>query len=350
MAAERGVRGKRLLVRADANVEIGTGHVMRCLALAQAWQDGGGAVTYAMRTPEAKVRNRLESENIATKEIRGAGDAAATVEAARESGANWVVLDGYGFGAEYQRQMQAAGYPVLFVDDYGHSSEYSAELVLNQNLGADEGWYGKRSPNTRLLLGTDYSLLRREFRSRGRLRNMFPEVARNVLITIGGADAGNVTALAISAVAKLGLQEIAVKVAVGPANPHHGELQALVAGLGLPIELVSTTTQMPELMEWADVAVSATGSTSWELLFMQVPFVGICVADNQRPGTRHLSEKGFAITLDFTPNLAADDIADALKKLVPDQHKRSAMARRGRELVDGNGVERVIAAMCETRA
>jgi UDP-2,4-diacetamido-2,4,6-trideoxy-beta-L-altropyranose hydrolase len=347
MAAERGVRGKRLLVRADGNRAIGTGHVMRCLALAQAWQDAGGSVTFAMRGPDPNLWQRLEQEKVEVAEIRGDDDAANTTETAKKSGAAWVVVDGYGFGPEYQRRVQDAGFPVLFVDDYGHGGEYSAELVLNQNISADANWYSKRSDKTRLLLGTDYSLLRREFRARGSLRSMFPETARNVLITLGGADAENVSALALSALAHLGLQEIAVRIAVGPANPHAEELRASAGRLGLPVELVNASSQMPELMEWADVAVSATGGTSWELLYMQVPFVGISVADNQRPTARRLGEMGLAVTLDWSPQMKADEIATALKTLIPDEHKRSVMARRGRELVDGKGVERVIAAMCE---
>ena len=350
MAGEREVRGRRLLVRADGNSAIGAGHVMRCLALAQAWQDGGGSVTFAMYQPDPNLRQRLMAEKMAIEEVPAGEDAEATAAMAKRAGAHWVVVDGYGFGAEYQQRIQASGFPVLFIDDYGHGGQYSAELVLNQNISADATWYEKRSEKTRLLLGTDHSLLRREFRSRGKLRSMFPEAARNVLITLGGADAENVSALALSALAHLGLAEVEVKIAVGPANPHGDELRAAAGRLGIPIELVRADLQMPELMEWADVAVSATGGTSWELLFMQVPFVGISVADNQRPAARRLGEMGLAVTLDWSPRMPADEIATALKALIPDQHRRSVMARRGRELVDGNGVERVIAAMCEARA
>ncbi len=344
MAAER-VRGQRLLVRADATLEIGTGHVMRCLALSQAWQDMGGAVTFASRAPQPAIRQRLESEKVRLEEIGGGDDAAETIAVAHRVGARWVVVDGYGFGAEYQRTLQAAGLAILFVDDYGHGGEYSAELVLNQNISAQEAWYAKRSPRTRLLLGTDYALLRREFRRHGRLRSMFPPQARNLLITLGGADAANVTALAVSAAAQLNVLELSLKVAVGPANPHHRELQHSIETLGIAAEIVNAGNQMPELMEWADVAVAATGGTSWELLFMQVPFVGISVADNQRPSARRLAEMGLAVILDWSPALTPMAIASAVEQLIPDQHRRTVMARRGRELVDGNGVERVITAM-----
>ncbi len=343
------VRGKRLLVRADANVQIGTGHVMRCLALSQAWQDGGGSVTFAMRGADAAIRDRLESEKIAIEELAGGDDARETVAVGERAGALWVVVDGYGFSADYQCALQASGFPVLFVDDYGHGGEYSAELVLNQNISANESWYAKRSPQTRLLLGTDYTMLRREFRRRGAMRNVFPPAARNVLVTLGGADAENVSGMALSAISQLRLAELEVKVAVGPANPHRTKLAALAERTGMPVELVNASSQMPELMEWADIAVSAAGGTSWELLFMQVPMIAISVADNQRPSARRLGEMGLASVLDLT-GLTVDDIATALNALIADQHRRSVMARRGRELVDGRGVERIIAAMCEVRA
>lgn len=349
MGAEREVRGKPLLVRADANLQIGTGHAMRCLALAQAWQDLGGTVTFAMRAPDAGVRQRLDAEKVTIEEIAGSDDAAATVAIGKRLRAEWIVVDGYGFGAEYQRAIQSGGFPVLFVDDYGHGGEYSAELVLNQTISADPGWYGKRSPQTRLLLGPSYVQLRREFRRRGKLRSMFPQVARNILITLGGADAQNVTALALAAVAQLNRMEVAVQAVVGPANPHGDELRRLAKRLEMAVELTSSVREMAELMEWADVAVSATGGTSSELLFMQVPFVGISVAENQRPTARKLREMGLAMSLDLSQGGTSDDIAGALQKLVPDPQMRSVMARRGRELVDGEGVERVIGAMLEAR-
>lgn len=336
-----------IVIRADASPSIGTGHVMRCLALAQALQDEGGAVTFVMRDPDASVVKRLEREKITIREISGGEDAEVTAQVARRSAAQWVVVDGYTFDFAYQQAIQSAGLPLLFVDDYGHCTEYTGELLLNQNISADEGWYAKRSPRTRLLLGMDYALLRREFRQRAPTRTAFPQVARNVLITLGGADTNNITALALTAVARLKTRELAVKVAVGPLNPHGPELQATLTRLGLHGELVSTTTGMPELMQWADVAISATGSTCWELLFMQTPFVGISLADNQRPTARRLDELGVATTLDFTLELSADDIAQALEKLVDDPQKRAMAARRGRGRVDGKGALRVIEAMRE---
>ena len=159
-----------LLFRTDASVGSGTGHVMRCLALAQALQDAGGHAIFAVAdaTPALEERLRMEKvEHLRPKVIPGSpDDAKETVELAQKKNASWVVVDGYHFGAEYQSLLKAAGLKLLFVDDNGHGESYSADLVLNQNTHARPGLYRKRDPQTRLLLGPRYAMLRREFTRR----------------------------------------------------------------------------------------------------------------------------------------------------------------------------------------
>jgi len=146
---------------------MGTGHVMRCLALAQAWQDEGGEVVFASAEITKAIEDRLRAENvklIALPVTAGtAKDVDLTSAAARECGAKWIVVDGYQFHAAYQRSLQQAGLKVLYVDDNGHLEQYWADLVLNQNAHAAEDLYKNREQKTRLLLGPRYALLRREF-------------------------------------------------------------------------------------------------------------------------------------------------------------------------------------------
>ena len=159
---------RTLVVRADATVVMGTGHVMRCLALAQAWQDAGGSCVFAMAEPTPAVEERVAAEGIQVvrfrKTIPGSSqDAAQLVELARAQGAAWLVVDGYHFDAEYQRRLKDTELKLLWVDDNGESAHYYADLVLNQNAHARDGLYVHREPYTRLLLGPRYALLRREF-------------------------------------------------------------------------------------------------------------------------------------------------------------------------------------------
>ncbi len=158
-----------LCVRADASVAMGTGHVMRCLALAQAWQDAGGDVVFAMAETGAAIQKRLQSEGLSIFPGESAPgsieDAKEVVELARKQGARWIVVDGYQFGERYQRDLEQAGLKVLFVDDSGHATGYVADVVLNQNAHACAELYESRHAHTRLLLGPRHALLRREFRA-----------------------------------------------------------------------------------------------------------------------------------------------------------------------------------------
>src|ERR1700690_3184416 len=126
-----------LILRADASVAMGTGHVMRCLALAQSWQDEGGQGIFAMAEPDPSLEERVRSEGIGVVTIvASAGsqqDLSQFVDLAGTHHASWVVVDGYQFDVEYQRSLKAAGLKVLLIDDTGHAGAYVADVVLDQN-------------------------------------------------------------------------------------------------------------------------------------------------------------------------------------------------------------------------
>src|SRR5437588_9150193 len=125
------MNGGPLLTRADASVTRGTGHAMRCLALAQAWQDSGRKVVFAMAESSEALRQRLLSESCeilaVTAEPGSPEDSRQTTALASERNSGWVVVDGYQFAAEYQRALKMAGFRVLLPDDYGHAAHYFAD-------------------------------------------------------------------------------------------------------------------------------------------------------------------------------------------------------------------------------
>ncbi len=190
-----------LVLRTDASVAIGTGHVMRCLALAQAWGDAGGRAIFAMAQATPAVEQRLRNEGFEVARVEAqvgsVADAEETASLADAQGASWVVVDGYEFGAEYQANLKGRSMKVLFIDDNGHAAHYSADLVLNQNLHANEELYRSRELSTRLLLGPRFALLRREFTAWRGWRRVVPVVARKVLVTMGGSDPDNFTRKAV---------------------------------------------------------------------------------------------------------------------------------------------------------
>lgn len=336
-----------LLLRADASSRIGTGHIMRCIALAQGWREAGGRVVFAHAETTGAMARRLEAERLESVGIDAApgsvDDAARTSAIARELEAAWVVADGYAFGAAWQEAVKRAGLRLLLADDCGHAESYCADLILNQNLHADAALYSRRASHTRLLLGAKFVQLRREFAAWGNWRRSFPEVADKVLVTLGGGDPDNATAKVLRALARL--KGVEATVVVGGSNPNRAAIEALAESLGGGFKVVVGPANMPELMASADLAVSAGGSTSWELAFMGLPTVAIAIADNQRPIVQSLVGAGCAADAGWFQDLDEERLAGILEDFRRSRPMREAMSARQRRLVDGHGVRRILAAM-----
>jgi UDP-2,4-diacetamido-2,4,6-trideoxy-beta-L-altropyranose hydrolase len=331
-----------LLIRADADTRMGTGHVMRCLALAQGWRKTG-PVTFALAHCPPALEARLRAEGFELEKLAvdpgSLEDARASIALAAQLGAGWIVVDGYQFGADYQRAIKHAGRRLLFLDDNGHAGDYCADDVLNQNLHARPGLYLRREPGTHLLLGPRYALLRQQFLTYRDWRREHPAVARNVLVTLGGTDADNVTGRVIAALRGL---DVAAKIVVGGSNPHREALGVQVGSLER-VELVVDAANMPDLMAWADVAVAAAGGTSLELAFMGLPVLWLVLADNQAAGATALDRAGAGVNLGDQRGVTTEALAATLGSLLSNGSQRAQCSRRGRELVDGLGVSRVLA-------
>jgi len=329
---------------------MGTGHLMRMIALAQAWRETGGDIVFVCAEITGDLESRICGENLRVEKSSVVPGSHADLEAtyaliARYSADNLTVavaLDGYQFDAEFQHGLKAAGCRLLAVDDYGHADFYCADFVLNQNVSACESLYAKRSSDTRLLLGPKYSLLRREFAKLRGWERRIPDRAGKLLVTLGGADADNLTEKVIGALAGASFE---IKVAVGGSNPHLDSLlQATrrATSAATRVELVVNPLDMPDLMAWADIAVTAGGSTCWELALAGLPSLLIILAENQARSTRELERQGFGCCLGKYDDFDAGVFRQALESLAADKDRRAGFAARGREMVDGFGAQRVV--------
>ncbi|WP_354634705.1 UDP-2,4-diacetamido-2,4,6-trideoxy-beta-L-altropyranose hydrolase [Planktothricoides raciborskii] len=335
-----------LLIRADAFIKIGTGHVMRCLALGQAWQDTQGQPIFILANSVPALEERLKSEGMEvvhlTTEPGSLADAQKTAALAHQFEANWVAIDGYQFGSEYQQTIKNSGLNLLFIDDYGHAEHYYADFVLNQNISADEQWYQHREPYTQLLLGNRYTLLRREFWQWRGWQRTVPPVATKVLVTLGGADPDNVTLKVIQALQLVEVEKLEAVVVVGGSNPHYESLEMAGQDSRFPIRLQRNVTNMPELMAWADVAISAGGSTCWELAFMGLPSILLVLAENQRAIAQQLATLNQAINLGWHQDVKAQSISERLFTLLQSPEERKKIIQVSQQIVDGEGVFRII--------
>ncbi|MCL6557907.1 MAG: UDP-2,4-diacetamido-2,4,6-trideoxy-beta-L-altropyranose hydrolase [Firmicutes bacterium] len=336
---------RTLIIRADANTRIGTGHLMRCLALAQAWQDHGGKAVFITACDSPALKQRLWNEGFDVVELQCAhpdpADLKTTMNVLAVHPGAWVVLDGYHFDSTYQRLVKEAGHRLLVIDDKAHLDRYYANIVLNQNIHAHNLHYFCE-PYTRLLLGTKYVLLRREFWPWRNYKREVPEVAKKVLVTMGGSDPDNVTLKVIRALNQIDIPHLEAVVVVGPSNPHRETLRRAAESSPLSISLVENVEDMPELMAWADIAISAGGTTVWELAFLGVPMLIVMLAENQQGITEGLSVLTIAEKLGCSDEINVEKIAWVMQDLAQSRERRAFMSEKGRQIVDGYGVARVI--------
>ena len=340
---------KQLFIRADSTAHIGTGHVMRCLALAQAWQDQGGEVTFISHCESEALRQRLIDERMnfisINKPHPDPSDLDQTLKnlsaMCHQPSANcWLVIDGYHFDAVYQKNIKDAGYKILWIDDYGHADHYYADLVLNQNISADSSFYARREPYTRLLLGTHYTLLRREFKQWQDWQREIPDTAQKVLVTMGGGDPDNVTMKIVQSLKQINIKGLKAKIIVGPANPNLQLLKEEIDN-NKNLQLVTNVTNMPELMAWADIAVSAGGSTCWEMALLGLPNIIMYFADNQMPIAEKLHEYGAALSMGWSHQLTIESIKQCIEDMLLSRERRSEYSIKSQDLVDGKGSQRV---------
>jgi UDP-2,4-diacetamido-2,4,6-trideoxy-beta-L-altropyranose hydrolase len=324
---------------------MGTGHAMRCLALAQGWRHAGAEVFFALAESTAAVDALLRSEkfNVTRVEsVPGSGeDARNTLELARARGADWFVVDGYHFGAGYQAQLQSLR-PVLAVDDNGLLDYYTADLVLNQNAHACTQMYPHVSPNTKLLLGPRFALLRDEFVAYQEWVREIPEQGTRLLVTMGGSDPANFTPRILPFLAQIPNTGLQIRVVVGGSAENAKAVDEIAASFVGRVEVLRDVRNMAELMAWADVAISGAGTTCWEMCCLGLPAFLVVVADNQRFIAEQLEARGAVENAGGADHIAAAALAKRCRQLLANKDKRVAMSQSARKVVDGDGRDRVL--------
>jgi UDP-2,4-diacetamido-2,4,6-trideoxy-beta-L-altropyranose hydrolase len=340
-----------LVVRADASSAIGAGHVMRSLALAQAWRDAheGAEVVFATASCPVAVAERLELEGCRLVSldvaIGSSDDASALRDVIDEVHAMWVVLDGYAFDDAYEATVAEGGTKILAWDDDGHAAHRAATFVLNQNLYASAEAYADASAvGATLLLGAPYTCLRREVRAAGGARRGPRETVERVLVMGGGANAGGATERFVAAVEEAAIVTPGqLTVIIGGASDTS---QALAEKLGEHGHTVLVNVNNPaEHMALADLAVTAAGSTSWELAFMGVPSLLTPVAPNQEPVATAAQKLGIARTVGPLRDVSDAELKQAIIAMATDAPGRAAMHAAGIAAIDGRGAGRVVSAM-----
>ena len=333
-----------LVIRADANAAIGNGHVMRCLALAEAWQEAGGDVVFATCEIPDALERRLMAENFEAIRLgaeEAARDVSALVNLADGRKPAWVALDGEQFKADYVDTLKDHGHRVLLLDDFGGSRTSRADLILNSNPGIRRDAYASCVEEAQLLLGTKYLLLRREFRAL-QAKAEAAERAQRLLISFGGSDPDGLTERVLDAVGdSLDLEVTAV---VGSSNPRVNSLrQQARPGVTVLVD----PSNLPELMVESDLAVIVSGGTLWETLYCGCAVLSYSRNSLQRKVIAELAKQGAVRDLGSVADFSDEALLATVRELAGSRTARDRMRAAGQSVVELGGAARVVQRMLE---
>lgn len=353
----------RIAIRVDASSQIGTGHFMRCLTLADALKQRGAQIRFVSRHMPAHLQDMLVTKghefsllNTSPNDqdfdhlthahwlgISQHADAQDTAQALSDHTWDWLVVDHYALDFRWESALRQTAKNILVIDDIA-DRQHDCDLLLDQNYYADMNsrYTGKVPPHCQLLLGPRYALLREEFRHMRKQVKPRTGPVKRILVFFGGVDADNYTGRAIEALANTDISDLHVDVVIGAQQPFREQIEITCAKHGVFCHV--QTNRMAELMAAADLAIGAGGSASWERCCLGLPALVFAVAENQR----HLVENAAIHGLLYAPLSRASNTSSMethLKALLDNPYLLQSMSRRSLESVDGRGVQRVLRAI-----
>ena len=329
-------------IRADASPAIGGGHIVRCLAIGEELVRRGHTITFLTAPGTLDAVPALRDRGFAQEDIPAGASPSETAARVASTGADLVLFDHYGLGAEFESMARPIA-PVAVIDDAlnrAHDCDILVDPTLNR-LPAD---YAHLLPDLAIALtGTAYAPLRADFR---RLRDQ--AVARRsrastdatrVFVAFGATDPRGLTIPTTEALLTE-LPHVELDVLIGPAAPGRETLERLAAASGRVRALVDPPN-LAEIMAEADLAVGASGTMSWERCCLGLPAVVVPVVDNQREIAVALSRFGAAIAIDTKEADLPGRLAAGAAALARDAERRIGMGRLAAKVCDGRGAERV---------
>ncbi|MCH2158972.1 MAG: UDP-2,4-diacetamido-2,4,6-trideoxy-beta-L-altropyranose hydrolase [Oleiphilaceae bacterium] len=352
---------KWFLIRADANKTVGLGHVMRCLALAQWAKDFNYSVVLLTKSPHLFLTQKLDQlggELVLLDELNSPSskdyqhshwlkgsqlqDAKQTIDyvsSCKNLAPSFIVVDHYALGAPWESKLEEIA-PVLAIDDL-NDRQHSCTWLLDQTYGKTSDAYKKRAPNATFLIGSQYTLLRKEFSEPAAPSTQASEF--RILVALGGADLNN-DSLKVLKWLDNNTNSLEISILTTSLNPN----------LNLLREYCSKSTQYSLLVNEPDIVsvllrhdlcVGAAGSSAWERCAMQLPTLMIETAQNQKYVASNLHKLGAAINLGDIYNITESKFNNALNDLISNPEKRKAIAHQGKKVCDGKGGLRVINAI-----
>ena len=360
----------RIFFRTDAALQIGTGHVMRCLTLADALRDREAQCCFICREHPGNLIELIHqrgydvhtlpyNENWGVQDEGSAlaawlgGDWQMDVEQTKvgidDTVIDWLIVDHYALDRRWESSMRSHCRRLMVIDDLA-DRPHDCDLLLDQNLGRSQPDYvGLLHPDTTTLLGPQYALIRSEFaalRPQSLARRATNLQLKRLLITMGGVDTDNVTGKVLNALKVCTLpDDLHITVVLGPHAPWLADVEAQAAKMPRPTQVLVGVSNMAELIAKSDLAIGAAGGTALERCCLGLPSFVLVLAENQLAGAIALQNEGAIILLE-----TCGDLAEYLGPSYSVQFAQQALKKlsiTASTVTDGKGCFRVVDHMME---
>jgi len=351
----------KVIFRVDASQQIGSGHVMRCLTLAEALRELGQTVEFITRSHPGNLDEYINSKNFKIHSLAASSDsdiqqslvgyeqwlgvrlevdAEESIQTLSGTRVDWLIIDHYALEQTWEQKLRPHARKIMVIDDLANR-RHDCDLLLDQNYIHDSNRYDLLTfPVTTKLLGTDYVLLRKDFAENRHSTVRKHETINGIFVFFGGTDPDNLTSTALKALIQPDLKHLSVDVVIGSANPYSAQVEALViehpnARLHVQVENIA------ELMGKSNIALGAGGTTTWERMAAGLPSIVVTIAENQVAFIRDLDQDGYLRWLGNASQVDMQKIHDALLDAIQNPHKLYDQSREGQKLVDGMGAQTI---------
>jgi UDP-2,4-diacetamido-2,4,6-trideoxy-beta-L-altropyranose hydrolase len=349
-----------IFIRTDSSRKIGSGHVMRCLTLAEELHKTDTTVEFITRNHLGNIDNQIKGEGFKvyslpspnrrklqcalTKYEHWLGvkqniDADETIQVLKGRKIDWLVIDHYAIDHNWESKLRPYVKKIMVIDDLANR-KHDCDLLLDQNYIRNKNRYDHLvAPNTIRLLGLKYVLLKKYFIENTNSRTQINSIKR-IFIFFGGADLDNLTTLAIRSLSRSGLKHLLVDVVIGLANPHQVELKKEIKKYP-NIKLHIQIDNIAKIMSKADIGLGSGGSVTWERISIGLPSIVVTTANNQVAFIRELDKDGYVKWIGNAYQIDEDFFYNILSEVVRNPHWLILQAQKGQKLIDGMGVKRI---------
>jgi UDP-2,4-diacetamido-2,4,6-trideoxy-beta-L-altropyranose hydrolase len=332
-------KAKTILFRVDSSVTLGTGHVMRCLALADWLTEQGNTIFFLCKSLAGNIAQLILDKGYPVQWIDG--DDSDGIEVIRslstEKKWDWMIVDHYELDYRWESQVRSFVEKIMVIDDLANRC-HDCDVLLDQNYfeKMSERYHQLISRDCITLLGPYYALLRKEFFAESQKLRSRDGIVRRLLVSFGGSDPTDEIGKTLDALSTLDVLKknaIIVDIIAGGANWHQAEIKKRCE-VQSNYNYYGHTSHMAQMMQQADLMIGAGGTTTWERCYMGLPSLTIVVADNQIETTQAVAKVGATINLGWHEEVTAASLAKNLTAVLPNRELLQKVSRQARKFIE----------------